>query len=66
MSEHSQRFGAFALLPLPDVKEALAEIAYALDILKLDGVGLHSNNDGAYLGAIRLCLTYICTCSERV
>jgi len=32
------RFGAFAALPLPNVDGALAELAYADDVLKLDGV----------------------------
>ena len=53
MRKHPRRFGAFALLPLPDVQGALAEIAYALDVLKMDGIGLYSNYDGAYLGEPR-------------
>jgi predicted TIM-barrel fold metal-dependent hydrolase len=48
--DHPARFGAFALLPLPDVHGALDEIAYALDILGLDGVGLFSSVNELYLG----------------
>ena len=44
------RFGGFAALPLPDVDGALAELAYADDVLKLDGVVLFSNSNGVYLG----------------
>ena len=44
------RFAALATLPLPSVDDALDEIAYALDILGLDGVALHSNIAGVYLG----------------
>jgi 6-methylsalicylate decarboxylase len=43
------RFGGFACLPLPDVDGALAELAYALDDLQLDGVLLFSNARGVYL-----------------
>jgi predicted TIM-barrel fold metal-dependent hydrolase len=50
LRDHSERFGAFALLPLPDVDGALAEIAYALDVLRLDGVGLFSSVNERYLG----------------
>jgi 6-methylsalicylate decarboxylase len=44
------RFGAFALLPLPDVDGALEEISYALDVLRLDGVGMFSSVTDRYLG----------------
>jgi len=47
---HPHRFGAFAVLPLPDVDAAVEEIAYALDTLGLDGVGLYTNVNGVYLG----------------
>jgi predicted TIM-barrel fold metal-dependent hydrolase len=46
----SSRFAALAILPLPDVECALAELDYALDELRLDGVMLMSNVLGTYLG----------------
>jgi len=48
--DHPDRFGSFAVLPLPDVDGALAEVAYALDELRMDGVGLFSSQEGRYLG----------------
>jgi 6-methylsalicylate decarboxylase len=45
-----QKFAGLALLPLPDVDAALAELAHALDTLGLDGVMLLSNTAGTYLG----------------
>ncbi|MGH7290872.1 MAG: amidohydrolase family protein, partial [Myxococcota bacterium] len=44
------RFGFFATLPLPDVDGALAEIAYAFDVLRADGAVLLANCRGTYLG----------------
>lgn len=44
------RFGAFAVLPMPDIPAAIAEASYALDTLRLDGVVLLSAYDGVYLG----------------
>jgi predicted TIM-barrel fold metal-dependent hydrolase len=47
-----ERFGAVAILPFtperPDA--ALAELEYALDTLRLDGIALFSNHAGTYLG----------------
>jgi hypothetical protein len=48
--DRPDRFGGFAYLPLPDVDGALAELAYALDDLQLDGVLLFGNARGVYLG----------------
>lgn len=44
------RFGFFASLPMPDVEASLAEIAYALDELGVDGGILETNVNGQYLG----------------
>jgi predicted TIM-barrel fold metal-dependent hydrolase len=49
-NEHPTRFGAFAALPMPDIDGALAELTYALDTLKLDGVVMLSNVAGHYVG----------------
>jgi predicted TIM-barrel fold metal-dependent hydrolase len=45
-----RRFAGLAVLPLPDVEVALAELTHALDVLGLDGVGLLSNVGGTYPG----------------
>jgi predicted TIM-barrel fold metal-dependent hydrolase len=48
--DHPSRFGFFATLTLPDVDGALAELAYAFDTLRADGVVLLANSRGIYLG----------------
>lgn len=44
------RFRALATLPLPDPAATCEEIAYALDVLKLDGVAFFASYGGQYLG----------------
>jgi 6-methylsalicylate decarboxylase len=47
---HPGRFGFWAALPLPDVEGSLTELAYALDTLHADGVGVWSSYGQHYLG----------------
>ncbi|MEW6453475.1 MAG: amidohydrolase family protein [Pseudomonadota bacterium] len=50
VADRPHQFGAFALLPLPDVQAAAKEAAYALDTLKLDGICLLTHTDKRHLG----------------
>jgi predicted TIM-barrel fold metal-dependent hydrolase len=45
-----KRFGAFAVVPMWDMGDALAEIAYALDELELQGVCLFASYGEKFLG----------------
>ena len=50
VARHPDRLGYFATLALPDVDAALEEIGRCYDKLGVDGVCLHSNFEGIYLG----------------
>src|SRR5262245_35876922 len=50
VQQYPTRFGLFAAMPLPDVDATLKEIAYAYDVLKVDGVGLFTSYGDKWLG----------------
>ena len=54
VAKYPRRFGALASVPLPNIDDAIREIVYALDVLKLDGVVLFTNSQGVYLGDQRM------------
>jgi 6-methylsalicylate decarboxylase len=49
-NDHPGRFGVFAMLPMPYVDESLKEIAYALDTLHADGIGMMTSYGDKWLG----------------
>lgn len=52
-ARYPDRFGSFALLPLPFTDAACAEAIHALDVLKADGVLMFGSADGVFLGDAR-------------
>jgi 6-methylsalicylate decarboxylase len=50
ITKYPLRFGAFAGVPMSNIDDAIEEVKYALDVLKLDGVVLFTNSNGIYLG----------------
>jgi 6-methylsalicylate decarboxylase len=49
-ADHPGRFGWMAALALPDTDASISELAYALDTLKADGIGLLSSYGDKWLG----------------
>ncbi len=53
VSKYPRRFGLLACLPLPDIDGSLAEIEYAFDQLKADGIGVFTSYGNRWLGDSR-------------
>jgi 6-methylsalicylate decarboxylase len=47
--DHPGRFGLFASIPVPNIDLAVAEVAYAYDVLNADGIGLATNEGDIWL-----------------
>ena len=50
VASNPERFGFFATVPMPHLRESVEETVRALDDLDADGVVLLANNAGVYLG----------------
>lgn len=49
-TEHPERLGFWASLPLPDVEGSLKEIARVIDTKNANGIAIETNHHGTYLG----------------
>ena len=49
-AQRPQRFGALATVPMREIKDAVAEVEHALDVLKHDGVSLFASYGERFLG----------------
>jgi predicted TIM-barrel fold metal-dependent hydrolase len=51
MQQHPAKFGLMGGIPMPDIDGSVGEIAYAYDTLKVDAIGIYSNdNKGRWPG----------------
>lgn len=50
MAQYPRRFGAFALVPMRDIRDAVEEIEHSLDVLKHQGVCLFASYGDKFLG----------------
>lgn len=51
MQQYPRRYGLFGGVPLPDIDGVLREIEYCYDTLKVDGIGIYTNdNKGRWPG----------------
>jgi 6-methylsalicylate decarboxylase len=50
VNRYPRRFGFFGTVAAPDTDGALEEIAYALDVLRADGIGLLTSYESSWLG----------------
>jgi predicted TIM-barrel fold metal-dependent hydrolase len=51
MQQHPKRFGLMGGIPMPDLEGSLKEVEYAYDTLKVDAIGIYTNdNHGRWPG----------------